>query len=135
MPDPEDAIPDRDDLRELLADVGDMWMPFGKYGPKHFPPRGVPIRDLPSEYLHWFKTKGGKRYLREIKKGGRIKDEFKRLLLNWVGKLLQGAITSWRDSGFGQHSDVGRGVFSPFGRALGFYAERCTRLQGHELRG
>ena len=29
-------------------------MPFGKYGPLHFPPRGVPLYDLPVEYLAWF---------------------------------------------------------------------------------
>ena len=34
-------------------------MPFGKFGPEHFPPRGVPIYDLPVEYLGWFAQKGG----------------------------------------------------------------------------
>ena len=29
-------------------------MPFGKFGPVHFPPGGVPIFDLPVEYLAWF---------------------------------------------------------------------------------
>lgn len=29
-------------------------MPFGKYGPEQYPPRGVPIYDLPVEYLGWF---------------------------------------------------------------------------------
>ena len=33
-------------------------MPFGKYGPEHYPPRGVPVYDLPQEYLHWFSRKG-----------------------------------------------------------------------------
>lgn len=33
-------------------------MPFGKYGPQAFPPDGVPLYDLPVEYLHWFSTRG-----------------------------------------------------------------------------
>lgn len=33
-------------------------MPFGKFGPDHFPPNGVPIFDLPAEYLQWFATQG-----------------------------------------------------------------------------
>lgn len=33
-------------------------MPFGKYGPQHFPPDGIPIFDLPAEYLGWFAKKG-----------------------------------------------------------------------------
>jgi len=41
-----------------LADIGRLRMPFGKYGPEHYPPRGVPIYDLPAEYLHWFTNHG-----------------------------------------------------------------------------
>jgi len=41
-----------------LDDIGRLHMPFGKYGPAHFPPRGLPIYDLPAEYLHWFTTHG-----------------------------------------------------------------------------
>jgi uncharacterized protein (DUF3820 family) len=33
-------------------------MPFGKYGPKHHPPHGFPIYDLPLEYLAWFQQRG-----------------------------------------------------------------------------
>ena len=33
-------------------------MPFGKFGPKDYPPRGVPIIDLPPEYLAWFQERG-----------------------------------------------------------------------------
>lgn len=33
-------------------------MPFGMFGPKHYPPKGVPIYDLPAEYLAWFALKG-----------------------------------------------------------------------------
>ena len=32
-------------------------MPFGMFGPKDYPPRGVPIIDLPPEYLAWFKER------------------------------------------------------------------------------
>ena len=35
-----------------------MHMPFGKYGPQHYPPRGLPLYQLPADYLMWFKTKG-----------------------------------------------------------------------------
>lgn len=33
-------------------------MPFGKFGIKEYPPSGVPIMDLPPEYLVWFKDRG-----------------------------------------------------------------------------
>jgi len=33
-------------------------MPFGRYGPKEFPPRGIPIYDLPLEYLAWMQRRG-----------------------------------------------------------------------------
>lgn len=49
---------DRDDLRRLLEEIGRTCMPFGKFGPKDYPPRGVPIIDLPPEYLSWFKERG-----------------------------------------------------------------------------
>ncbi len=42
------------DLNEILRTS----MPFGKYGPAHYPPRGVPLYDLPLEYLVWFARKG-----------------------------------------------------------------------------
>ena len=41
-----------------LAAIEKTFMPFGKFGPEHFPPSGVPIFDLPAEYLQWFATKG-----------------------------------------------------------------------------
>lgn len=34
-------------------------MPFGKFGPEKFPPNGVPIFDLPVEYLGWFASRAG----------------------------------------------------------------------------
>jgi len=49
---------DREDFRNLLAEIGAARMPFGKFGPEHYPPRGVPIIDLPPEYLAWFKERG-----------------------------------------------------------------------------
>ncbi len=49
---------DRDDFRNLLESIGKTCMPFGKFGPNFYPPRGVPIMDLPPEYLSWFKERG-----------------------------------------------------------------------------
>jgi len=49
---------DREDLRNLLEEIGRTSMPFGKFGPEDYPPRGVPIMDLPPEYLAWFKERG-----------------------------------------------------------------------------
>ncbi len=53
---------DENELMALMeADmtaIGNMNMPFGKFGPKTFPPHGVPIYDLPAEYLAWFTNKG-----------------------------------------------------------------------------
>jgi len=48
----------RDWLRADLTDILNGNMPFGKFGPAHFPPRGVPLFDLPVEYLEWFAKKG-----------------------------------------------------------------------------
>ena len=41
-----------------VAEIARTRMPFGKFGREHFPPRGVPIYDLPVEYLAWFARKG-----------------------------------------------------------------------------
>lgn len=49
---------DREDFRNLLAEIGSMHMPFGKFGIKEYPPAGVPLIDLPVEYLVWFKERG-----------------------------------------------------------------------------
>ena len=48
----------REAFVELLAEIGSYAMPFGKYGPKSYPPKGVPLYDLPLEYLLWFRQKG-----------------------------------------------------------------------------
>ncbi len=49
---------DREDFRNLLIEIGKTRMPFGKFGPKDYPPAGVPIMDLPPEYLSWFFERG-----------------------------------------------------------------------------
>ncbi|MCP5536261.1 MAG: DUF3820 family protein [Akkermansiaceae bacterium] len=49
---------DREEFRELLGEIGNTFMPFGRYGPKEFPPHGIPIFDLPPEYLQWFAAQG-----------------------------------------------------------------------------
>lgn len=41
-----------------LADIARLHMPFGKFGPDNFPPLGIPIYDLPAEYLQWFSQRG-----------------------------------------------------------------------------
>ena len=54
----QDGIPGADELKQLLADIADMHIPFGKYGPAAFPPKGCPLMDVPQEYLSWFAAKG-----------------------------------------------------------------------------
>lgn len=49
---------DREDFRNLLGEIANTYMPFGRFGPKEFPPHGVPIFDLPPEYLAWFAERG-----------------------------------------------------------------------------
>ena len=49
---------DHEDFRNLLIEIGKTRMPFGKFGIKDYPPGGVPIIDLPPEYLSWFKERG-----------------------------------------------------------------------------
>jgi uncharacterized protein (DUF3820 family) len=49
---------DHDDFCNLLLEISKTWMPFGKFGIKAYPPRGVPIIDLPPEYLSWFNERG-----------------------------------------------------------------------------
>ena len=45
-------------LAAVLAELGRTHMPFGKFGPAQFPPRGIPVYDLPYEYLAYFARKG-----------------------------------------------------------------------------
>ena len=49
---------DRDDFRNLLNEIAETHMPFGKYGIEACPPRGAPIMDLPLDYLAWFEQRG-----------------------------------------------------------------------------
>lgn len=49
---------DPEDFRSLLAEIGRTFMPFGKFGRQEYPPAGVPVMDLPVEYLSWFKQRG-----------------------------------------------------------------------------
>ena len=46
-------------MRADLEEIGRTRMPFGKYGPAAHPPEGLPICDLPAEYLGWFAGKAG----------------------------------------------------------------------------
>lgn len=48
----------REHFRALLENIGKLHMPFGKFGPAAYPPHGVPMIDLPIEYLVWFKERG-----------------------------------------------------------------------------
>ena len=44
-------------MAEDLAEIERTCMPYGKFGPQFHPPSGVPIYDLPAEYLSWFAHK------------------------------------------------------------------------------
>jgi len=46
------------ELSRLLDEIDGSRMPFGKFGPSNFPPRGVPLHDLPYEYLAYFARRG-----------------------------------------------------------------------------
>lgn len=46
-------------MRHDLEEIGRTFMPFGKFGPAHFPPEGAPIYDIPAEYLGWFANRAG----------------------------------------------------------------------------
>ncbi len=48
---------DREDFRNLLGEIHRTHMPFGLFGKEKYPPAGVPIFDLPEEYLLWFKQR------------------------------------------------------------------------------
>jgi len=49
---------ERDDFRRLLIELATARMPFGRFGIQQQPPSGVPLIDLPLEYLVWFKQRG-----------------------------------------------------------------------------
>ena len=46
------------EFARTLTQIARTRMPFGKFGPRHFPPNGLPIYDLPYEYLAYFERKG-----------------------------------------------------------------------------
>tara|TARA_B100001057_G_scaffold342401_1_gene343308 strand:+ start:10690 stop:10989 length:300 start_codon:yes stop_codon:yes gene_type:complete len=48
-----------EEFEETMLEISRTFMPFGKYGPQNYPPSGVPIYDLPFEYLDWFQYNGG----------------------------------------------------------------------------
>ena len=50
---------DPEEFEETMIEISRTFMPFGKYGPDNYPPSGVPIYDLPFEYLDWFQYNGG----------------------------------------------------------------------------
>lgn len=59
--DPEDVLRAEavgEDLAATLEDIGRARMPFGRFGPHRYPPDGVPLIDLPFEYLEWFEKRG-----------------------------------------------------------------------------
>jgi len=54
----KEELPDRDTFAMQMRAISMARMPFGRFGPRAFPPRGVPLYDLPLEYLEWFRKKG-----------------------------------------------------------------------------
>ena len=46
------------ELRAMLAELATARMPFGRFGPAKFPPQGLPVYELPYEYLAFFERKG-----------------------------------------------------------------------------
>ena len=44
-------------IQAELAEIERARMPFGRYGPQNYP-NGVPIYDLPAEYLSYFEKVG-----------------------------------------------------------------------------
>ena len=62
---------DREDFRNLLHEISEAYMPFGKYGPEKYPPCGVPLTDLPPEYYSWLTGTGRKSEVNRRMKQGR----------------------------------------------------------------
>ena len=48
----------KENLAAAMIDLENYRMPFGKYGPAHYPPRGLLLHQLPAEYLIWFRGQG-----------------------------------------------------------------------------
>lgn len=53
-----DELDLRDGITAELAEIARTRMPFGRYGPERYPPAGLPIYEIPAEYLAYFATKG-----------------------------------------------------------------------------
>ena len=49
----------RERLADYFEDLRTYRMPFGRYGPGRFPPKGMRVVELPLEYLMWFEERGG----------------------------------------------------------------------------
>lgn len=45
------------DLKNILEQLVYYRMPFGMFGPREYPPKGVLLVDLPIEYLSWFEQR------------------------------------------------------------------------------
>ncbi len=45
-------------LETAIEEIASASMPFGRFGPARFPPRGVPLYDLPVEYLLVLQRRG-----------------------------------------------------------------------------
>src|SRR5437763_10425203 len=57
------AVDDEELKARMAADMAQIartHMPFGRFGPENFPPHGLPIYDLPAEYLQYFAVKKGR---------------------------------------------------------------------------
>ena len=50
---------DPEEFADTMNEIGRSHMPFGRSGRKEYPPYGVPLYDLPFEYLQWFTFNGG----------------------------------------------------------------------------
>ena len=65
-------------IRQTMELLLSYRMPFGKFGPEAFPPDGLPIYELPYEYLRYFERRSyprGKlgelmKFVHDIKKDG-----------------------------------------------------------------
>jgi hypothetical protein len=55
---PDDPQALLEQQREMLQAIVTTHMPFGRYGPRHFPPRGLPLDELPLAYLSALRRRG-----------------------------------------------------------------------------
>jgi hypothetical protein len=57
-PEPDDPEALSRKQRDMLRAIVTTHMPFGRYGPRHFPPRGLPLDELPPAYLSALRRRG-----------------------------------------------------------------------------